>query len=190
MKVPIEVSARHIHLTNVDYQTLFGNQELIKLKELSQPNQFAAKQVVTIIGPKNKIEDVRVIGPYRDDTQLEISITDAYFLGIDPPPVLVSGNLGKSAGGLTLKGPRGEIKMGKGIIIAKRHLHISPEKAKELGLTHLQEVKINVESDRALIFDKVVVRSRDGLDKLAFQIDTDEANASGVKTGNEGKIIK
>lgn len=189
IKIPIEISARHLHLSQCDLDILFGRgYKLRTYIELSQPGEFAAKESITIRGPKSKYTNVRIIGPLRDETQLEISISDSYYLGIFTPPVLVSGDLKKSAGGINIIGPKGEINLKKGVIIAKRHLHISPVMAKKLNLKHLDLISIKTTSVRSIIFNNVVVRSRPNKDKLSFQIDTDEANAAGIKKGDWGEV--
>ncbi|MBU0597390.1 propanediol utilization protein [Patescibacteria group bacterium] len=188
-KVPIEVSARHIHLSATDAAILFGQEyEFNKQIKISQPTQYAAVETVEVIGLKNSFKEVRVILPFRQETQLEISITDGYYLGIKPR-IAVSGNLVNSAGGVVIKGPQGQIDMKSGVIAAKRHLHISPVQGKEWGIKHMDVVSVKVAGERSLIFHNVIVRSRKGIDKLSFMLDTDEANAAGVKQGDEGELI-
>jgi putative phosphotransacetylase len=188
-KIPIEVSARHIHFSQSDLEKLFGyGFTLTKKNDVSQPGQFAANETIKLIGPKNEINGVRIVAPTRDETQLEISMTDAYNLGLDIPPVRVSGDLEHSGGGLKILGPNGKIDLTNGIIIAQRHLHIEPEKAKEFGIKDGDLIDIKIEGARSLIFQKVIVRSRKDTDKLSFQLDTDEANAADVKTNDEGEI--
>ena len=187
--VPIEVSARHVHLSAADAATLFGaGYELTSEKAISQPGQFAARETVRVVGPKNSFDRVRIIGPLRPETQVEISMTDGYMLGIKPV-MARSGVLENSTGGLTIIGPQGEIKMTKGIIVAQRHLHISPAQAKEWSLHNLDIISIRVDGPRAVIFNKVVVRAREGIDTLSFMLDTDEANAAGVAQGDQGILI-
>lgn len=189
MNIPIEVSARHLHLSDLDCQKLFGSTNLKTKKSLSQPNQFAAEETVKIVGPKSEIADVRIIGPNRERSQLEISITDAFNLGITIPAVLVSGMLDNSAGGLKIVGKSGEIMLNRGVIVAARHLHISPEEAEQFNIKDNMTIKIQAGTTRKVIFDNVIVRSRKNIDKLSFQIDTDEANAAGVKNGDQAVII-
>lgn len=191
MRIPIEISARHIHLSQKDLEILFGvGYKLRAYKELSQIGEFAAKETVSIIGPKNKITNVRIIGPVRNETQLEITITDSYFLGITPPPVLISGDLKKSAGGLRIIGPKNRIDLKKGIMAAQRHLHISSDEAKKIGIKHFDKISIKSTGVRSIIFNNVIVRSRPNKDKLSFQLDTDEANSAGILFGDVGEIIK
>lgn len=188
--VPIEVSARHIHLSVQDRDILFGEGYEPKVaKEISQPGQFALEEMLKVVGPKNSFEHVRIIGPFRQYTQLEISMTDGYWLGIRPQ-IARSETLERSIGGVNLVGPQGEIELQSGVIVAQRHLHISPAQAKEWGLKDLGIVSIRAGGVRGLVFDNVVVRSRKGIDELSFMIDTDEANAAGVKQGDQGEIVE
>ncbi len=190
MRIPIEISARHLHLAQQDLDILFGpNYELSVYKEISQPNQFACEEKVKLIGPKGELNNVRIVGPIRKETQIELSITDCYFLGIKPN-IAISGDLDNSSGGLKIKGIAGEIDLQKGIIVAKRHLHISPKQAKDIKIKHLDNVSVKIFGVRELIFNNVVVRSREGVDDLALHLDTDEANAASVKHGQEAELIK
>lgn len=188
MKIPIEISARHIHLAHEDLDRLFGKDYKLKfLRKLSQADEFAAEETLVILGPKGKIENVRIIGPLRDKTQVEISRTDGYKLG-DIPPLRVSGDvIGSSP--VTLVGPKGKVDLKEGLICAKRHIHVSPEEAKKFGLKDKQLVSVKIFGTRNLIFQDVAVRVRPGF-KLAFHIDTDEANAAWVEAGEEGELIK
>ena len=186
MKAKIEISARHVHLCQEDLEKLFGeNYELKNIKDLSQPGQFACEETVKIVGPKNSIEKVRVIGPCRPKTQVEISKTDGYFLG-DVPPLRVSGNVIGSAP-VTLVGPIGEVSLNQGLILAMRHVHMSEEQAEELELKDGQMISVKCSGERGLRFDNVAVRARRNFD-LAFQIDTDEGNAAGVEKGDFGEL--
>lgn len=188
-QVPIEVSARHLHLSVADLQVLFGaGYTLQSMKIISQPNQFAARETVKVVGPKGSFDAVRVIGPLRASTQFELSVTDGYVLGIRPQ-VAISGNLDASIGGVTLIGPAGQVVMQQGVIVAQRHLHIAPQQATEWGIAHLDVVRIKTSGSRPLVFDDVVVRSRQGVDTLSFMIDTDEANAAGVQQGDSGELL-
>lgn len=177
-------------MSQSDLDKLFGaGYKLRTLKELSQPGQFAANETIKIVGPKNEYANIRIIGPVRNQTQLEITITDSFFLGIKIPPILESGNYNESFGGLKIIGPRGEIGLEKGIIVAQRHLHISPDEAKELKVRHHDLISIKTTGVRSIIFNNVMVRSLENVDKLSFQLDTDEANAAEIKTGDFGEII-
>lgn len=187
MRVPIEISARHIHLKQTDLELLFGKgYELKKLKEISQPDQFAARETVTIKNGVEEISNVRIIGPCRDYTQVEISKTDAHNLSIDAP-IRNSGDINNTPG-ICVLGPKGRLFLKSGVIISERHLHLSSEEAKKLNLRHLQLISIKIGGNRSLIFNNVIVNSRQNVDKLSFQIDTDEANAANVKNGDYGEI--
>ncbi|MCK9909420.1 phosphate propanoyltransferase, partial [Microbacteriaceae bacterium K1510] len=147
MKVPVGVSNRHIHLSQEDLEHLFGpGYQLQKLRELKQYGQYAAEETVTLIGPKGKINNVRVLGPLRKQTQVEISRTDSYLLGVDPP-IRDSGDLEGSAG-LTVEGPHGQVALQEGVILAFRHIHFSLEDAKRFGVTDKQLVAVEVEGTR------------------------------------------
>lgn len=190
MKIPVEVSARHIHLSKKDGDILFGKDyQFSKRNDLSQPLQFAASETVDIEAHGFKIKDIRIICPLRNQTQLEISKTDAHNLGIEAP-ILVSGDLHNSVGGVKLIGPKDFINLAGGVIVAQRHLHIEPSIAKENNLGHGDLISIQVSGTRSIIFNNVAVRSRINLDKLSFQVDTDEANAAGVDKNTQARIIK
>ena len=157
------------------------------VKALTQPGQFSAEQKVTLVGPKREIKNVRVLGPLRSQTQVEISRTDAFTLGIEPP-VRDSGDLANSAP-LKIVGPKGEVELKEGAIIAKRHIHMTPADAERLGLKDKQLVSVRVkEGERALTFDEVLVRVSEKF-ALDFHVDTDEANAAGLKNGQLVEII-
>jgi putative phosphotransacetylase len=187
MKIPIEISARHVHLAKEDLERLFGQGYQLKfLKKLSQADEFAAQETLTVVGPKAKIENVRIIGPIRDRTQVEISRTDGFKLG-DIPPLRVSGDvIGSSP--IILVGPKGEVRLKEGLICAKRHIHISLEEAKKFKVKDKQIVSVKIFGTRTLIFHDVVVRVKPGF-KLAFHIDTDEANAAWVEEMEEGEMV-
>jgi putative phosphotransacetylase len=179
--VPVGVSNRHAHLNERDLEILFGKgHSLTPMKDLSQPGQFACEEKVTLVGKKGKIEGIRVLGPVRKQTQVEISLTDSYVVGIKPR-VKMSGDLQDSSGGV-LVGPQGEIQLENGVIISARHIHMSPEQADAWGLKDGDRVKIKKDGERAIVFEEVVVRSGAG-HHLDFHIDTDEANAGGIKNG-------
>ncbi len=185
--VPIEVSARHVHLSESDFKKLFGERaRLDKLADLSQPGEFACKETVTLVGKRGEIKNVRVLGPFREKTQVEVSKSDARRLGIDPP-VRLSGDLDESEG-ITILGEKGRVQLKEGVIVAKRHLHISQEEAVDLKLVNSEKVSVETFGKRALVFHEVVVRVAPNY-RLAFHIDTDEANAAGVKTGDIGNLI-
>ena len=188
-KVTVGISARHIHLSRADMDTLFGpGSELTFVKALTQPGQFSAEEQVTLVGPKREIKKVRVLGPLRPRTQIEISRTDAFTLGLKPP-VRDSGDVAQSAP-ITIVGPKGKIDLPEGAIIAKRHIHMTPKDAQELGLKEKDIVSVRVaEGDRSLIFDQVLVRVNENF-ALDFHVDTDEANAAGIKNGQLVEIMR
>ncbi|WP_052472222.1 phosphate propanoyltransferase [Thermotoga sp. RQ7] len=185
----VGVSNRHVHLSREDLETLFGKgYELTPVKELRQPGQYAAKETVTIVGPKGAIENVRVLGPVRKETQVEISRTDAFRLGVRPP-VRDSGDL-EGTPGIVIIGPNGILVKEKGVIIAKRHIHMHPKDAEYYGVKDKDIVKVIVESgDRRLIFDDVLIRVREDF-ALEFHVDTDEANAAMLNTGDLVYIVE
>jgi putative phosphotransacetylase len=188
VKVPIGVSARHVHLSQDDLERLFGkNYELHPLKPLSQPGQFAAEEEVELIGPKRSLK-VRILGPVRKNTQVELALTDVIYLGLPTiPPVRDSGDI-EGTPGIKMRGPLGEIEIPQGVIIAWRHIHTPENIAQELGLVDKQLVKVKVEGVRAITFENVLIRISN---KFAweFHIDTDEANAAMVKTGDKAIVI-
>jgi len=186
-KILIEVSARHIHLCLEDQNKLFGpNFKLTKLKDLSQPNLFAAKEFVDIQIGEKKIEAVRVVGPLRPYTQIEISQTDARFLKA-PVPLRISGDI-KNSQGCTVIGPAGLVHLKQGMIIAKRHIHISLEQAKKLGLKQGHQASVQITGERGLLFEQVIIRADKNF-RAAVHIDTDEGNAAGIDSKTKGKII-
>ncbi len=185
----IEVSARHVHLSAPDLKKLFGpKRELKALRPVSQPGQYAAVETLKVVGPKGAFSKVRVVGPLRDKTQLEIAQTDAYLLGIKPK-IRVSGDLSGTTGGVKLIGPRGQIALKTGVIIPQRHLHIEPALAKKYGLKHRGLISVKVLGKKSLTFHQVIVRSRPGIDKLSCQLDTDEGNAAGISGRGYGQVI-
>lgn len=188
MQVPIEVSARHIHLSKPDSARLFGSGfTLSKIKDLSQTGQFAAEERVKLIGPSGAIDKVRVLGPCREETQVEVSETDAKRLGLTPP-VRDSGNLDRTPG-VKIIGPAGELKLKRGVILALRHIHIDPLSAEKLGVKNGDRVKVDTSGARDLLFENVLIRV-DPSFRLVMHIDTDEANAAGIDdSNNAGEII-
>lgn len=187
--VIVEISARHVHVTEEDLHTLFGEgYELTVKKMLSQPGQFASNERVTIVGPKRSLENVSILGPCRKQSQVEISATDARSIGISAP-VRESGDLAGSPG-CKLIGPAGEVDLTEGVIVAKRHIHLDTKTAAEFGLEDKQVVSAKVETaDRSLIFGDVVVRVSDNY-APAMHVDTDEGNAAGISGTPEVTIIK
>ena len=186
-KVKIEVSARHLHLNQQDLEALFGDgYQLSKDKDLSQPGEFASTDVVTLEGPKNKLEKVRIVGPCRQSTQIEVSRSDSFYLGVNAP-LRLSGKTIRS-GAIKVIGPKGELELEEGLIVAKRHLHISQDQAGQKNLSNGQNIKVSVDGPRALIFDEVEVRVGEDYD-LALHLDTDESNAAGVNGAVEATLI-
>lgn len=187
-RIPIEVSNRHLHLTIEDTEKLFGNgKKLTSFKELSQIGQFAANETVILSNGDKKIEGVRVVGPERKESQIELSKTDARYLGINAP-IRLSGDL-ENTPGIIVKGLEGEIKLEKGVIVAQRHLHCSPQEAEKLGINHGQDLLVSVSGIRLAVLHNVQVRV-DSSFRLAIHLDTDEANALDVKSGDFGVILK
>lgn len=188
LRVPVGVSGRHVHLSPEHVEALFGEgHELTVYRELSQPGQFAAEEKVTLVGPRGVIEGVRVLGPARGSTQVEIARTDGFRLGIHAP-VRLSGDL-EGTPGIALVGPKGAIYINQGVIVAARHIHMTPEQAAETGLADGDVVRVRANGERALTFDDVIIRVRDDF-ALDFHIDTDEANAAGLKTGDTAEILE
>lgn len=189
MHIPIEISARHVHLRRQDLEKLFGpNYKLKKLKNLSQLSDFAAEETVELIGEKASFSKVRIIGPCRKHTQAEISRTDAFFLGV-PAILKLSGDI-KDTPGIIIRGPKGEVKLKRGVIIAKRHLHASPKSLSKLGVKTGDAVSVKVGGKRAITFNNIIIRSHPKF-KLALHLDTDEANAAWIdQENNFGELIK
>jgi len=187
-EVPIEISARHIHLAESDFQVLFGSgAELSPKKNLSQKGEFASQYRLTIKNEEREIKNVRVLGPFRDQTQVEISRTDAFYLKADVP-LRLSGNLEGSAP-VKLIGPDGvEVELPEGMIVAKRHLHVSPAQAQELGIIDDQQVSVRVGGERSGQLDNCIVRVKANFE-ASFHLDTDEANALAIKPGQTGELI-
>ncbi len=187
-KILIEISARHVHISRKDLDILFGDGYFLnKIKDLSQLDEFAAKETVSIVSRSGKIIDnVRILGPEREETQVEISLTDSYFLK-ENVPVKQSGDLEGSVP-VKIVGPSGFVDLNLGMIVAKRHFHCTKKIAKELGLEDGSSVMVKIEGERGLIFDNVLVRITDNaVDRI--HIDTDEGNACGIKNDIFGEII-
>jgi putative phosphotransacetylase len=186
--VPVAVSNRHMHICQEDIEKLFGKgYSLSRGRELNQPGQYASEEKVTVIGPKGKIENVRILGPIRKETQVEVSLTDAYKLGIEPM-IRMSGDL-IGTPGCKLAGPMGETTISRGVILSARHLHLSAEEASVFGLKNKDVVRIRMQGVRALVFENVVVRSGEG-HSMEMHIDTDEANAAGITCGQLLELIR
>lgn len=187
MKIPIEISARHIHLRKKDLETLFGNgYELSKFKGLTQFGHFAAQETLTIKSGEAKIESVRIVGPLRGYTQVELSLTNAIFLGIKPL-IKKSGDLADTSG-IILVGPKAELKLEKGVIIPWRHIHINETKAQELGLKQHDLVSVRVDGNRALVFNNIITRINQD-SSLVLHLDTDEGNTCNIIQKGEGDLV-
>lgn len=184
----IEGSGRHVHLCRQDIDRLFGEgYELTKVKELSQPEQFACQERVNLVGPKGMLTNVVILGPEREHSQVEVSLTDARILGVKAP-TRESGDLKGSAGIIIVNKDR-HIALEEGCIVAKRHVHVAETDAARLGVTNGQIVKVKTHTDRPLIFDDVVIRVSPKYQTF-MHIDFDEANACDLKNGNLGEIIE
>lgn len=185
-KVLVETSARHVHLSQEHIDALFGKgYQLTNKKNLSQPGQFACEEKVEVIGPKGTLK-MSILGPARSASQVEVSATDARVLGIKAP-IRESGDIAGS-GACTIKVGDQQVTLDEGVIIAKRHIHFTPEDAKAFGVQDKQIVKVRVEGERALVFDEVVVRVSEKF-AAAMHIDTDESNAACVAPGTMGVIL-
>lgn len=186
-EVPIGVSARHIHLSQEHVELLFGEgYALTEMKPLSQPGQYAANETVAVFGPKGNFAKVRILGPVRKQTQLEVSRTDAFALGVHPP-VRESGNT-KGSAGIKLQGPAGEVTIEEGVIVAARHIHFHTSDAERFGIADKQSLRVRFAGERGVVFENVVARVSEQF-ALDMHIDTDEANAAGVKNGDMAEII-
>ncbi len=186
-RIPIEVSARHIHLSQKDLETLFGKgYQLKKARQLTQPCDFAAEETLDIEANGKKITSVRIVGPVREKTQVELSLTDAINLGITPP-LRISADL-KGTPGITLIGSKKEITIKEGVIIPARHIHCATNEAEEMGLKNGSMVSVLVKGPREITFHDVRVRVRDDY-KLCMHLDTDEGNAAGIDRKGEGIIL-
>jgi putative phosphotransacetylase len=185
--IPVAASNRHIHLSESEIVALFGQgYKLEVFKMLSQPGQFAAKEKVDIKGPKGTIKGVRVLGPARRETQVEIFVADSYRLGIKPV-VRMSGDLDGSPGA-TLIGPKGEAVLLKGVVVAARHIHISPQQSTELDLKNGDVVSLRKDGKRAVVYENIPVRCGDG-HSLELHLDIEEANAAMLKNGELLELI-
>ena len=183
--IELEASGRHVHLTKAQALALFGH-PLTPKRELSQPGQYLANERVTVIGPKGQFENVAVLGPEREAGQAELSMTDARVLGVTAP-VRLSGDI-RNTPGVKLQGPQGTVILSEGAIVAKRHIHITPEDAKRLQVKDKQVVRLQTFTDRPLVFDDVVVRVSPAF-QTRVHLDYDEANACGFQNGDFGRIL-
>lgn len=186
--VPVGVSNRHIHLSQTDLDQLFGlGYQLTPMKDLSQPGQFACKETVTICGPKGAIEKIRVLGPVRSKSQIEILAGDSYKLGVKAPAKL-SGDLAGTPG-ITIVGPKGSVQTQEGLIVAQRHIHMNPQDAINYGVRDGEIVKIAVNGDRGGVYNNVAIRVTES-SALECHIDTEEANAMNISGSSTVTIVK
>lgn len=188
VNVPVGISNKHIHLTEADFRQLFPGEEMTIKKMLNQPGEFASNQVVTVVGPRGELNNVRILGPYRSHSQVELAMTDARKIGLQLP-VRLSGDTAGTPGVL-LKSAKGQVQLSEGAIVAKRHIHMSEEDAALLKLKAGDAVNVRLQTEeRSLVFEEVLIRI--GKDfNLEMHIDTDEANAAGATPKTTGKIIK
>ena len=184
--IELEASGRHVHVTKEQAIALFGH-PLTPKRPLSQPGQYLANERVTVMGPKGEFQNVAVLGPERKAGQVELSMTDARSLGISAP-VRQSGDI-ENTPGAKLRGEMGEVQLPQGVIIAKRHIHITPEDAKVMGVADKQIVKLQTYTSRPLVFDDVVVRVSPDFQTFVH-LDYDEANACGFQNGDLGRILQ
>lgn len=187
-EIPVGVSNRHIHLSQEDLDILFGKgYDLTEMKNLKQPGQFAAKETVYIAGPKGCLFNVRVLGPVRKSSQVEISKTDSFILGIKNCPLRESGDL-KGSEKICVIGPNGNVVLNENVIIAKRHIHMNSDEAKGFNVENGEMVNVITSGERKTIFGDVVVRVNDSY-KLELHLDTDEANAASLSSNDNVKMI-
>lgn len=188
LEVPIGISNRHVHLSQKDLDQLFGkNYKLTWWKDLSQPGQYACTEVVSIVGPKGTIENVKILGPLRKSTQIEVSRTDSFTLGIKAP-IRDSGDF-IGTPGCVLVGPKGEVSLQSGVMVAARHIHMAPATASQHGIHDKDQVSVAIDGERAMIFQNVLVRVRKDF-ALELHLDIDEANAAWVNNGDKGNVLK
>ncbi len=183
--VEMEASGRHVHVTKEQAQTLFGH-GLTPKRPLSQPGQFLSNERLTVKGPKGTFENVAVLGPERKEAQVEVSLTDARLLGLDPP-IRPSGSVENTPGALLI-GPLGQVQLSKGVIVAQRHIHVHTSKAPILGVQDKQLVSLQTYTKRPTVFKDVLVRVSDDFDTYVH-LDYDEANACGFEKGDLGRIL-
>jgi len=187
-KILVETSARHVHLSQEDLETLFGKgATLTNKKDLSQPGQFACAERVTLVGPKKELANVSILGPVRPKTQVEVSYTDARTLGV-AAPLRESGDVAGTPG-LKLVGPAGEVELAEGVMVAKRHIHMTPEDAEKFGVENGEIVSVKIESERTTVLGDVVIRVSPKF-ALAMHVDTDESNAAAAFGTCYGELIK
>jgi len=186
-KVPVGISNKHVHVSQADLDILFGEgHELTKLKDLKQLGQYACEEKIDIVGPKGTLKGIRILGPVRPETQIEVSVGDARALGVSAP-VRDSGDLDGSPG-VKVVGPKGEITLKQGVIVASRHIHMNSEDAAKGGFKDKDIVNIKIEGKRGLVLNNVLIRVNDAY-ALEFHIDTEEANAAQVANEDDLEII-
>lgn len=186
--IPVGISNRHLHLSQADMDTLFGpGYELTRIKDLKQPGQFACKETLTVIGPKGALEKVRVLGPIRKATQVELLQGDSFKLGIKPP-VRMSGDLAGTPG-VTLVGPKGTVVLSEGAIVAQRHIHMTAAEAAAYGVQNGQIVAMEFDGVRCGTLGNVAIRAGEG-HALECHVDTEEANALGITSSSTFRLIK
>lgn len=186
--IPVGLSNKHLHLSKEHLDILFGEgYELTKFKDLSQPGQYAANEKVDVVGPKGTLKGIRVLGPTRKETQVEISLTDSFVLGVNPP-VRDSGDLIDSPGA-KIVGPKGEVVIEKGIIAASRHIHMHTSDAEKFGVADKDVVSVRVGGKRGLVFENVIARVNPEY-ALELHLDIDEGNAAGLKNGATVELVK
>ncbi|MBP1925569.1 putative phosphotransacetylase [Sedimentibacter acidaminivorans] len=188
-RVPVGLSNKHVHLSQKDINILFGEgHELTSIKDLGQPGQFACDEKVDLVGPKRTIKGVRVLGPARGESQVEISLSDGFTLGIPDVPVKGSGSL-VGTPGIKLVGPKGEVELEQGVIEAARHIHMNPKEAAEFGVKDKDMVKVKAEGERGLVFENVLIRVHDSF-ALEFHVDVEEGNAAMIQNKQMLEVIK
>jgi putative phosphotransacetylase len=186
-KVSVGLSNKHLHVTQEHLEKLFGaGHELTEFKILSQPGQYACDEKVDIVGPKGTLKGVRILGPVRKETQIEISVSDAFKLGLKVP-VRDSGDI-EGTPGVKIVGPKGEVDLEYGVIVAARHIHMHPDDAKVFGVEDFQRVKVRAEGMRALVFENVLIRVSPTF-ALDMHIDIEEGNAAGISNGDMVEVI-
>lgn len=187
-KVPVGLSNKHVHLSEADINILFGEgHTLTPIKDLSQPGQFACDEKVDVVGPKRTITGVRVLGPARKESQVELSFSDAILIGLKEIPIRDSGKLDGTPG-VKLVGPKGEVELSKGAIVASRHIHMHTSDAEKYGLKDKDIVKVKVDGERALVFENVLIRVNEAY-ALDMHVDVEEGNAAMLQNGQLVEVI-
>lgn len=185
--VPVNMSNRHAHISKEHLVILFGEgHELTKMKDLSQPGQYACDEKIDVVGPKSTLKGVRILGPVRPETQIEISVFDARTLGVDAV-VRASGSINETPG-CTIVGPKGQVTLEKGLIVAARHIHMHTDDAPKYGVKDRDVVAVRVGGERSVVFENVMVRVHPDF-ALDMHIDIEEGNAAGIQNGTKGEII-